>query len=90
MVSERRLRGGLPVYRLKDYLDDEIKGTFYQAELQKVDVREDDEFKVEKILRTKGRGRNKQYLVEWLHWPTKFNSWVNADDMKGYLKWYIT
>lgn len=84
VVSERRLRGGLPVYRLKDYLNDEIKGTFYQAELQKVDVREDDEFKVEKILRTKGRGRNKQYLVKWLHWPTKFNSWVNADDMKGY------
>lgn len=56
VVSERRLRGGLPVYRLKDYLNDEIKGTFYQAELQKVDVREDDEFKVEKILRTKDRG----------------------------------
>ena len=36
VVSERRLRGGLPIYRLKDYLEDEIKGTFYQAELQKV------------------------------------------------------
>lgn len=63
VVSERRLRGGLPVYIFKDYLNDEIKGTFYQAELQKVDVREDDKFKVEKILKTKGRGRNKQYLV---------------------------
>lgn len=62
MVSERRLRGRLPVYWLKDYQNDEIKETFYQAELQKVDVREDDEFKVEKILKTKGRGRNKQCI----------------------------
>lgn len=48
MVSERQLRGGLPIYRLEDYLNEEIKGTFYQEELQKVDVRKDDEFKVEK------------------------------------------
>jgi hypothetical protein len=67
VVSERRLRGGLPIYRLKDYLEDEIKGIFYQAELQKVNVRDDDELKVETTLRTKGRGRDKQYLVKWLH-----------------------
>lgn len=77
VISERHLRGGLPIYRLKDYSDEEIKGTFYQPELQKVDVREDDMFKVERIVKTRGRGRNKQYLVKWLHWPSKFNSWVN-------------
>lgn len=60
IVSERQLRGGLPIYRLKDYLNEEIKGTFYQAELQKVDVRKDDEFKVEKILQSRGRRQNKQ------------------------------
>lgn len=85
IVSERQLRGGLPIYRLKDYLNEEIKGTFYQAELQKVDVRKDDEFKVEKILQSRGRGPNKQYLIKWLHWPSKFNSWVNANDVKAYV-----
>ena len=31
------LRGGLPIYRrLKNFHDEEIKGTFYQSELQKV------------------------------------------------------
>jgi hypothetical protein len=83
VISERQLRGGLPIYRLKDHLNEEIKGTFYQQELQKVNVREDDEFKVEKILQTKGRGRNKQYLVKWLHWPSKFNSWVYANEVKA-------
>ena len=38
--------GGLPIYRLKDFHDEEIKGTFYQSELQKVDVRDDDIWKI--------------------------------------------
>lgn len=85
IVSKRQLRGGLPIYRLKDYQNEEIKGTFYQAELQKVEVRKDDEFKVEKIIQSRGRGPNKQYLVNWLHWPSKFNSWVNVNDVKAYV-----
>jgi hypothetical protein len=36
------MRGGLLIYRLKDFHDEEINGTFYQSELQKVDVRDDD------------------------------------------------
>ena len=41
-ISQRILRGGLPVYRIKDFNDDEIKGTFYHSELQKTDVKDDD------------------------------------------------
>ena len=84
LVSERRLRGGIPIYRLKDYLNEDIKGTFYQSELQKVELRESDVFKVEKILKTKGRGRNKQYFVKWLHWPSKFNTWINAGNIQTF------
>ncbi|KAK3099205.1 hypothetical protein FSP39_000987 [Pinctada imbricata] len=83
IISDRRLRGGIPVYRLIDYLNEEITGTFYQPEQQKVDVRNEDVFKVETIIKTKGRGRNKQYFVKWLHWPSKFNSWINASDLSG-------
>ena len=61
----------------------EIKGTFYQSELQKVEVRDDDMWKVENILKTRGRGVNKQYYVKWLYWPKKFNSWVKADDVQN-------
>lgn len=53
IVSERQLSVGLPIYRFKDYLYEEIKGIFYQAELQKIDVRKDDEFKVEKIFNSR-------------------------------------
>ena len=101
LVSERRLRGGIPIYRLKDYLNEDIKGTFYQPELQKVELRESDVFReiefnkskipqnefktnVEKTLKTKRRERNKQYFVKWLHWPSKFNSWINAGNIQTF------
>ncbi len=80
-ISQKILRGGLPIYRVKDYDGDEIQGTFYQSELQKVEVREDDTWKVEAILKTRGRGPNKEHLVKWLHWPKKFNSWVKTTDV---------
>jgi hypothetical protein len=73
--SQRILRGGLPVYGIKDFNDDEIKGTFYQSELQKTDVKDDDLWKMEQILKTRGKGLNKQYFAKWLHWANKFNSW---------------
>ena len=41
-VTQRIMRGGLLIYRLKDFRDEEINGTFYQSELQKVDVWDDD------------------------------------------------
>jgi hypothetical protein len=84
VIAERRLRGGIPVYNLKDYLDEDITGTFYQPELQKLDTREDDAFKVERIIKTKGRGKNKQYFVKWLYWPSKFNSWIQANAIENY------
>lgn len=70
----------IPVYILGEYNEKAITGTFYQMELQKVDVRDEDTFKIEKIRKNRGRGPNKQHFVKWLHWPKKLNSWKNADD----------
>lgn len=81
IVCRRFLRNGIPVYTLSDYNDEAITGTFYQQELQKVDVREEDTFEIEKILKTRGRGPNKQHYVKWLFRPKQFNSWINAGDM---------
>ena len=69
-----------PVYKLKDYDGEELKGTFYEKELQKV-IKPDDVYEVEKILKKRGRGRNVQYLVKWLGYPNKFNSWVPASEI---------
>ena len=56
-----------------------MKGTFTQAELQKVDVN-DKPWKVEYIIDTDGVGRNLKYLVKWLGWPEKFNSWISVTE----------
>lgn len=48
--------------------------TFNQLELQKVCVKDENTFKIEKIHKTRGRGPIKQHFVKWLHWPNKFNS----------------
>jgi len=64
-------------YELKD-LDGEImKGRFYEAEIQKVTMRDDEQFDVERILKTRKRGGKIQYLVSWKGYPRKFDSWVD-------------
>jgi hypothetical protein len=45
---------------MQDFYDEEIKGTFYQSELQNVDVRDDDLWKIEKIVKKRGKRRSKQ------------------------------
>ena len=70
-----------PVYKLKDYDQEELSGTFYNEELQKV-IKEDDVYEVEKILKSRGKGKNKEVLVKWLGYPAKFNSWIPASEVK--------
>ena len=60
----------------------EIKGTFYESELQKITVDPDQTWKVEKVLKSRGRGQNKQYFVKWKYHPKKFNSWISASDIE--------
>ena len=70
-----------PVYKLKDYDQEELSGTFYNEELQKV-IKEDDVYEVEKILKSRGKGKNREVLVKWLGYPAKFNSWIPASEVK--------
>ena len=70
-----------PVYKLKDYDQEELSGTFYNEELQKV-IKEDDVYEVEKILKKRGKGKNREVFVKWLGYPAKFNSWIPASEVK--------
>jgi len=35
-VESRKLRHGIPVYKIVDYVDDPVQGTFYEPELQRI------------------------------------------------------
>ena len=52
-IHARYLRQGIPVYKLVDYDQEAIEGTFYQSELQRVSKR--DVFKVDEILKLRKR-----------------------------------
>ena len=80
-IYKRYHRGTLPIYRLQDLQQEEIKGTFYESELQKIDYDPDQPFKIDKIIKTRGKGKVKQHLVQWKYYPKKFNSWIKATDL---------
>ena len=81
-VKERSVRAGLNVYRLEDFLSEVIGGLFYGPELEKVEADPTGVFKIHEVLRRrKRRGHEAELLVSWLHWPSKFSSWIKASDM---------
>lgn len=81
-VAKRYRRQGTPVYRIKDLAGEMLKGGFYENEIQKVTVPLDKQYKIEKIVKYKGKGKQKQGLVRWLYWPSKFDTWVPLSEIK--------
>ncbi len=67
------------VYYVEDLAGEELKGTFYELELQKIKFDEGAARSIEKIIKQRKKGKITQYLVKWQSYPTKFNSWVNAN-----------
>ena len=71
------------VYYLKDLSGEDIEGFFYEQELSR--VRKDlnsETFEIEAILKEAGRGSSKKYFVKWKGYPSKFNQWVSASEIK--------
>ena len=68
-------------YKLKDQKGEEIKGTFYFDELQKVE--EPEAYRIEKIKRKrKDREGKLWYFVKWVGYDSTFNSFVREEDIK--------
>ena len=76
-INKRFRRDNIHIYKLVDWDNDSIKGTFYESELQKVSVDPNKSFQIESILKTRKRRGVKEYFVKWMYYPKKFNSWVS-------------
>ena len=61
-------------YLINDLNGEEIKGSFYEKELQKTNQKE---FRIEKVIKKKG---DKLY-VKWKGYNNSFNSWINKKDI---------
>lgn len=64
------------VYRVKDLDGEEIKGTFYEHELQKV-ASLPSTYDIEKVLKEK----DDSLFVRWKGYPAKFDSWIPKTDV---------
>lgn len=66
------------MYTIKDLNGEVIKGKFYNQELQKLS-KLPNVFRIERIIRSRGKGQNKQYLVKWVGY--KEPSWIHSSQI---------
>ena len=85
-VTTRSLNQGIPKYEVKDFANEPIIDKFSNDELQKVLVDEDTQYDVDKVLRKRKRNGKTQLLVHWVGWPSKFDSWIDEDQLKDFSK----
>ena len=66
------------VYKLMDYNDETVKGSWYPEEIQEIS---DNQYRIEKDLRRRTLPDDKNELfVRWEGWPEKYNSWIKETD----------
>lgn len=66
-------------YKLIDLNNNDIKGCFYDSELQKTEL--SDVFLVDKVIRKRKKDGKTQYFVSWIGYPKEFNSWIDSEDV---------
>ena len=66
-------------YKISDLMGEEVRGSFYEQELQKA---KQQTYRIEKII--KKDDKNKLALVKWSGYPSKFNSWVSLKDFVNF------
>ena len=74
------------MYKIADYHGNELEGTFYEQELQNIIKTDSDYYRVEKVIKSRMRNRQKEYFVKWLGYPDSFNSWIPASDVNNISK----
>lgn len=63
------LKNYVPIYQLKDWDGDVIKGYLRNNELQKVEVEVDNLYQIDQILKRRTKNKVKEVFVSWLGWP---------------------
>ncbi|KAF6037760.1 hypothetical protein EB796_003932 [Bugula neritina] len=69
-----------PVYSLADDSGDQLEGTWYEPELQKVNTKSNT-YKIESIVGQRTVNGKKQFLVRWAGYPPSFDSYVDKRDV---------
>ena len=71
----KKIKNAVPWTYVIDGLNgEEISGTFYEKELQKIDQQE---FRIEELIKKKGH----KLYVKWKGYDNSFNSWIDKKDL---------
>ena len=66
-------------YKLKDFADEPVKGTFYSQQLQPTSA---SIYRIDKILKKRTTKKGvKECLVRWANWDPKFDSWEKESNI---------
>jgi len=68
----------VPMYRLKDEKDEVIVGKFYESELSLVQGGKDKAFRIDRIIKRRGR----KLLVRWLGHGPKEGEWIDQSQLQ--------
>jgi len=79
-VARVKTKQRIPLYEIRSMdTGEDIKGSFYGHELSRTPS---NVFKVDRIIKYKGKGRNRRALVKWKYFGKQHNSWIPVKDIK--------
>ena len=77
LITGRRKKGNISLYKIKDLNNQGIIGEFQDDELTKVLIPTDKTYKIDKVIKQRRRNKKTEYFVSWRGWPKQFNTWVD-------------
>ncbi|XP_064631627.1 uncharacterized protein LOC135489926 [Lineus longissimus] len=66
-----------PTYKLHDLQQELIKGSFYEHQMQKIEMPTDEQTYHVDILKRRKRKGKLQFFVHYRGWPSSFDEWVD-------------
>lgn len=80
-ISKRMYMQGIPMYKVKDFQNEDIKGNFYASELLKVHKNADELWFIEEKIKKRKRKGQVEWFVKFDGWPKKYNQWIPEKDI---------
>ena len=72
----------MPIYYIRDDEDEQLLGSFYESELQSVELPPESKiYEIEKIVRKRKVGKKTEVLVKWKGFDKKFNTWMDEKEV---------
>ena len=80
VIVQRFRRDNINLYKIEDEKGEDILGTFYEGELQLVLADQNQQWKVQHIVKERGVGVYREAFVKFIGWPAYYNRWIPYAD----------